>query len=59
MDIRGKNVVVTGGARGIGLAFVQALSANGANVLVLDRNFKNSPFEEMAGILVKRCIGNT
>ena len=37
-DVRGLGVVVTGGARGIGLAYAEALSDNGASVVVLDRD---------------------
>jgi NAD(P)-dependent dehydrogenase (short-subunit alcohol dehydrogenase family) len=35
-NVRGYNVVVTGGASGLGLAFAEALAANGAQVTLLD-----------------------
>jgi NAD(P)-dependent dehydrogenase (short-subunit alcohol dehydrogenase family) len=38
MDIRGCSAVVTGGASGLGLATVRALVADGAKVLILDRD---------------------
>jgi 3-oxoacyl-[acyl-carrier protein] reductase len=38
MNIVGKNIVVTGGASGLGLAFVKQLQDLGAHVWVLDRN---------------------
>lgn len=37
VDLRGKHAVVTGGARGIGLAIVQALLDRGARVSVISR----------------------
>ena len=33
MNLNGKNAVVTGGGRGIGLSCVEALSEAGANVI--------------------------
>ncbi|WP_207842135.1 SDR family NAD(P)-dependent oxidoreductase [Williamsia soli] len=35
-SVRGRRIVVTGGAQGIGAAMVQGLAAQGANVVVLD-----------------------
>lgn len=35
-DLRGRTAVVTGAARGLGLAFVEALAAAGCNIAVLD-----------------------
>lgn len=38
MNLSGKTAVVTGGARGIGRAYCERLAADGANVVVIDRN---------------------
>ena len=38
MNLKGKNVVVTGGSRGLGLGLVEALVAHGATVTVVARN---------------------
>ena len=36
---QGKNVLVTGGGNGIGLAIVRRFYADGANVTIFDKNF--------------------
>ena len=38
MNLKDKNVVVTGGSRGLGLGLVEALVAHGAVVTVVARN---------------------
>ena len=38
MSLKEKNVVVTGGSRGLGLALVEALVAHGARVTVVARD---------------------
>jgi len=40
IDLNGKNAIVTGGARGIGLAIAQRLMASGAGVSLWDRDQK-------------------
>lgn len=37
-SIKGKNAIVTGGSKGLGLAMAIGLAANGANVLIIGRN---------------------
>lgn len=44
-NVKGYGVVVTGGASGIGLAFVEALAANGAQVTMLDVDPQNTEIE--------------
>ena len=50
-DVRGKNVVVTGGNRGIGLGISKAFAESGCNVAILCRNLKSG--EEAAANLSK------
>lgn len=38
MDLNGKVIVVTGGARGLGLAMAKSLAAKGASIALLDMN---------------------
>jgi NAD(P)-dependent dehydrogenase (short-subunit alcohol dehydrogenase family) len=38
MSLKDKNVVVTGGSRGLGLGLVEALVAHGARVTVVARD---------------------
>jgi len=37
-DLKGKNVLITGGASGIGLAVAKAFAANDATIIIVDRN---------------------
>jgi NAD(P)-dependent dehydrogenase (short-subunit alcohol dehydrogenase family) len=37
-DLRGRNVLVTGGATGLGYAIAEAFAASGSNVLIVGRN---------------------
>lgn len=37
-DMKGKNIIVTGGNSGIGLAMSKALASRGANVVIATRN---------------------
>ncbi|MEI6246490.1 MAG: SDR family oxidoreductase, partial [Acidobacteriota bacterium] len=57
MDVRGKNVLVTGGAKGIGLSLVRQLLAEGAVVGVfdLDREALDRLKAEHADVYVAAC----
>jgi len=50
IDLRGRGAVVTGGARGIGAGIVRGLAAEGAKVVIWDRDLE--PAEELASELV-------
>lgn len=51
----GRTAVVTGGARGIGLAIAQALSAQGANVGILDVRDAEDPGIDPERLVSQRC----
>jgi 2-dehydro-3-deoxy-L-rhamnonate dehydrogenase (NAD+) len=51
IDLQGKNAIITGGARGIGLAIAQRLLASGAACSLWDRDF------EALGIAAKALAG--
>ena len=38
LELRGKTVVVTGGAKGIGAAIIRAAAEEGADTIVIDRD---------------------
>lgn len=50
MEFKGKNVIVTGGANGIGKAAVEGVVAEGGHAVVLDLNLK-------AAQEVQKCLG--
>ena len=50
-DVANKNILITGGSRGIGLMMTKVLAANGANVFVSSRNEKNC--DEVVSSLTK------
>lgn len=52
-DIRGKQVLITGAARGIGYAFARAFVDEGASVMVADRDIERA--EMAAQSLGERC----
>ena len=41
-DVANKNILITGGSRGIGLMMTKVLAANGANVFASSRTKKNA-----------------
>jgi len=61
MDLQGKGAIVTGGARGIGLAIVEELAAQGASVLIVDSgvSISGEPLEpEIAKQVAQRIAGS-
>ncbi len=48
-NFKGKTALITGAARGIGLATVKKLSAEGANIVLMD--LKDSPLEDAVSIV--------
>lgn len=52
-DIRGKQVLITGAARGIGYAFARAFVDEGASVMIADRDIERA--ETAARSLGERC----
>ena len=50
-DVTGKNILITGGSRGIGLMMTKVLAANGANVFVSSRNKEKC--DEVVSSLIK------
>ena len=55
IDMAGKTVVITGGARGIGYAIGERLVQSGARVAIWDLRLEES--KASAGALSKDCIG--
>ncbi len=45
-SLSGQTAVITGGARGLGLAMSKALVLSGANLAIVDLNSKLNPFSE-------------
>ena len=48
-SVKGKNVIVTGGNRGVGLGIVQAFAQSGANIAIMARN-ENTAREVLANL---------
>jgi NAD(P)-dependent dehydrogenase (short-subunit alcohol dehydrogenase family) len=55
-DVRGKRIVVTGGASGIGEAISRRLARVGATVFVIDRNSPDSALLEMGVTYLKGSV---
>ena len=53
-DLHGKNALVTGGSRGIGLKTAQALADNGVNVAIVGRN--NDSLKDALLTMVKKDV---
>lgn len=49
MSLEGKTAVVTGGARGIGRAYCERLAADGANLVVIDRDDATALLPSLSG----------
>ena len=61
-DLTGRTVLVTGGARGLGLAMAHALGSHGARLMLIDRDASTlaGAVAELttAGIETRSCIGD-
>lgn len=54
MDVHAKNVLITGAARGIGLAFARAFIESGARVMIADIDFDRA--QRVADALGEQCF---
>ncbi len=58
-DLKGRSAIVTGGAQGIGAAFVRALAGAGADVLIFDLANAGGVAERVAREAGTRCVAHT
>ncbi|MBE5996626.1 MAG: SDR family oxidoreductase [Lachnospiraceae bacterium] len=56
MNVKGKNILITGGAGGLGTAMAEVLADNGANIYILDLPFMEEKANEICSMLREKGV---